>query len=194
VTLDSRVYINSPKLSAREVLTRMQQILGKYDERNRAPEQMKTWIGADHVSNEGDQGLPAWVMVHHNGERPIWTEGQECTDSFCLKYPEDNEDGCYHSGKGPHWLCVSMDTAYGYDGNGMGCGDLHALMIAELGQWLDEKQAPWSWQNEFTGEIHGGADKYARLIDLASGGFEATAWFRTSALPAIVASIAEEQS
>jgi hypothetical protein len=185
MTLDSRVYIDSPKISAREVLTKMQEILGKYDEHHRPPAQQKVRVDSDSIGNELGQGLPAWVIVYHNGERPIWSEDQECTDEFCRKYHD--EDGCYHADKGPHWLCVSMDTAYGYDHNSMGCGDLHATMIAELGQWLDEKQVPWSWQNEFTSEIHGGPDRYKRLVDLMTGGFEATAWFRTSVLPVIEA-------
>lgn len=42
----------------------------------------------------------------------------------------------------------------------------------------------WEWQNEFTGEIHTG---YSRLVDLSSGGFEASSWFRSSVLPVIAA-------
>ena len=64
----------------------------------------------------------------------------------------------------------------------MGCGDLHARLVAELGIWLDQRGKRWKWENEFTGEIHEG---YEQLIQLASGGFEATAWFRTMVVPAI---------
>lgn len=81
------------------------------------------------------------------------------------------------------WLTVSFDTSYGYsDERGYGCGDLHAEYIARLGQWLDAMGIRWCWENEFTGEIHTG---YEQLTGLASGAFEASAWFRTTVLPAI---------
>jgi hypothetical protein len=95
---------------------------------------------------------------------------------------------CTGGGHDPaHWLAVSFDTAYGYsDERGYGCGDLHAEYVAKLGQWLDGKGIRWAWENEFTGEIHTG---YERLIELSSGGFEASAWFRTTVLPAIAAEL-----
>jgi hypothetical protein len=56
---------------------------------------------------------------------------------------------------------VSIDTGYGYRGPDGGCRDLHARVVAELGQWLDSKGIAWSWQNEFTGETHPGYEGLA---------------------------------
>lgn len=56
---------------------------------------------------------------------------------------------------------------------------------------LDARNVRWEWRNEFTGDVHGGEDRYERLIDLCSGGFEATAWFRTTVMPVIAAMAAE---
>lgn len=54
-------------------------------------------------------------------------------------------------------------------------------------QWLDERGIAWSWENEFSGEIHGGEDRYERLTDLMQGGHRAESWFGAWVLPAIEA-------
>ena len=72
----------------------------------------------------------------------------------------------------------------------MGCGDLHAALVGQLGQWLDARGIRWEWMNEYTGEVHGGPDRYEQLIGLASAGFESAAWFETTVMPAITAVIA----
>jgi hypothetical protein len=77
---------------------------------------------------------------------------------------------------------VSIDTVYSYSGPDGGCGDLHARVVAELGQWLDFKGVAWSWQNEFTGEVH---QRYDGLTDLAGEGAEASAWVRDIVMPAL---------
>ena len=77
---------------------------------------------------------------------------------------------------------ISLDTSYGYTGADGGCGDLHARVVAHLGQWLDSKGIAWSWLNEFTGEVH---QSYEGLADLAGGGAEASAWFRDIVKPAL---------
>src|SRR5690606_25459508 len=133
------------------------------------------------IGNLPGQGLCALLDISYRPGAPLRTPEQAA---------EHDEDICNLPCDGDRhppacWLEISINTAYGYKGdNGEGCGDLHARLVAELGQWLDERGIRWSWKNEFTGDIHSG---YERLIDLCSAGFEATAWFRTSVLPAIEA-------
>ena len=108
-----------------------------------------------------------------------------------IRFTDDNDSIANDPGQGLcAWLIVyhrdqvevSLDTAYGYDADGEGCGDLHARLVAQLGHWLDGKGIRWSWQNEFTGEIHEG---YEGLADLGSGGAEASTWFREIVAPAL---------
>jgi hypothetical protein len=197
VTLDSRIYVHD-EIQAADVFRTMQANLAKYDDRPDAPAQ--TWTvdqdgypknGNNNpwtIANDCGQGLPAWLMVHYRPGAALRPDAEACSQ-HCDTDPEDPEP--YHSHGPAHWLVVSIDTSYGYrDAAGRGCGDLHALLIAELGQWLDARGVAWSWENEFTSEIHGGEDRYRRLVDLASSGFEASAWFRTTVLPAISGVIA----
>ena len=108
-------------------------------------------------------------------------------------FKNDPDEERYHYHPRACWADIDFDTAYGYrDAAGRGCGDLHALLVAEVGNWLDERGVRWEWRNEFTSEVHGGGDRYIRLVDIARGGFEASAWMRTTVLPAIAAHIASE--
>lgn len=200
MTLDTRVFVLD-KVDPREVFDFCRDLLGAKDHHPFTDKQDKTWRKGESfvepgnpwtIGNEPGIGLPAWLMLYYRPDAPLRTAEQAA---------EHDEDICnlpgvswYDAESGPcngeyHrracWLTVSFDTAYGYhDDRGYGCGDLHAEYVAKLGQWLDAKGVRWEWENEFTGEVHTG---YTRLIDLASGGFEASAWFRTSVLPVIEA-------
>lgn len=197
MTLDTRVYVTD-NTDLRELFTKCQELLGAYDEDRRGPDRQRSKHYPTSLDNEPMQNLPAWLMVHHGGERPYRTaeelvEHDEDCNLPDSEYFDEDEPVCdgtsgYVHRKQPCWYEVSFDTAYGYKGpDGMGCGDLHARIVAELGAWLDAKGVRWKWRNEFTGEIHEG---YESLIQLASGGFEATAWFRTMVVPAINARMA----
>lgn len=196
MTLSTNVYVLD-EIDPREVFRFCQGLLTKYDEDRRTPDQQvwsdeprKTYRdrqliddpdGRRSIANQLGQGLPGILDITYRTGGPLRTEAQ------AAEHDEDCSDDC--SGRWhdqPCWLDVDFDTAYGatFEG-GMGCGDLHAALVAELGQWLTGKGIRWRWRNEFTGEVH---DDPAKLIELVSGGFEAAAWFQTSALPAILAS------
>lgn len=192
MTLDTRVYVID-EIDLRELFTKCQSLLTPYDEARRTPDQQKSKLYPKSLDNEPMQDLPAWLMVHTGGERPHRTAEQAAVHDYC-NHP-DSPDAEYYEADAPvcvkteHdpvcWYEISWDTAYGYRGpDGMGCGDLHARLVAELGAWLDARGVRWKWKNEFSGEVHEG---YERLIELASGGFEATSWFRTMVVPAIAA-------
>lgn len=205
MTLSTDLYVLD-EIDAHEVFMFCQRMLAKYDDLGRLPDQQGwtdeqdgTWRAGERtvepdnpwtVSTDCGQGLPAWTFVHYRKNGPLTTaeQAEQCTDNC----DTGDEDEPYHHHPHACWLSIDWDTAYGARSNGMGCGDLHAAFIGEIGPWLDEKGIRWEWRNEFTGEVHGGEERYSALIGLLSGGFEATAWFRTTALPAIAAHIASE--
>ncbi|WP_143676918.1 hypothetical protein [Kitasatospora sp. GP30] len=189
MTLDTRVFILD-QISPQEVFQHCRELLGCTDHHTWTDEQWSTTSGRWTLSNAPGQGLPAWLMVYHRPGAPLRSAEQaaEHDPSICnlpgTSWYDEEAGPCDGSDHAPAcWLTVSFDTSYGYsDERGYGCGDLHAEYIARLGQWLDAMGIRWCWENEFTGEIHTG---YEQLTGLASGAFEASAWFRTTVLPAI---------
>lgn len=200
MTLSTDIYVLD-QVDVSELFRFCQGLLTKYDDRPtpQQPDQQawrdrESWRdnGARLMSNEIGQGLPAILDLHYRPDAPLATpeQAEQCTDD--CDPPEEGEDRYHHH---PHacWANIDFDTAYSYrDTSGRGCGDLHALLVSEVGQWLDERGVRWEWHNEYTGDIHGGDDRYERLIDLVSGGFAAEAWFRTTVLPAIAAGVLNE--
>lgn len=202
MTLSTNVYVLDP-IDHREVFHFCQGMLAKYDEDRRSPEQQawtdkqdetwragKSFVEPDNawsIANRIGQGLPAILDISYRPNAPLRTPEQAAAcydwcDDDCTE--EHDQQAC--------WLDIDFDTAYGYKHNGMGCGDLHAAFVSELGQWLDARGVRWSWRNEHTGEVHGGEDRYERLIDLCSAGFEASAWFEHTVKPVIEAKAAAE--
>jgi len=172
VTLDTRIYVQNavdPKLA----FVKCNQLLG-------AHEGVRSSDDGHCISNRPDQGLAAWLMICY---------GSPLRDGTCPRMPHDPDDDeeCWDSHNPACFLEISLDTSYSYTGPDGGCGDLHARIVAELGQWLDERGARWCWRNEFTGEVH---ERYAGLTELGGGGAEASKWFREIAAPAIAAHIA----
>lgn len=205
MTLDTRIYVLD-QVDPHEVFRFCRELIGATDSNTFTDKQDSTWRKGESfvepanpwtISNNPGQGLPAWLMLYYRPEAPLRTPEQaaEHDEDICnlpgqdWYDPEEGPCDGIHPFSRACWLAVSFDTAYGYrDDRGYGCGDLHDEYVAKLGQWLDERGVRWEWMNEFTGEIHTG---YSRLVDLASGGFEASAWFRTTVLPAIAAEVAE---
>lgn len=195
MTLDTRIYILD-QADPDEVFHFCRDLIGATDRHTFTDDESIWSDGELLLSNDPGQGLPAWLMLHYRKDAPLRTPEQAAEHDEDCNLPGrdwyDPIDGpCdgTHAWRQAAWLTVSFDTAYGYqDERGYGCGDLHAELVAKLGQWLDAKGVRWEWMNEFTGEIHQG---YTRLVELASGGFEASAWFRTTILPAIEAEAAK---
>ncbi len=188
MTLSTNIYVLDPT-DVREAFRFCQGMLTKYDDQRRSPDQQiwsdseLTWGGTGRrsMANRIGQDLPGILDITYREGGPLRTAEQ------AEQHDEDCDEDCdreYHNRA--CFLDIDFDTAYGakFEG-GMGCGDLHAALVAELGQWLDAKGVRWEWRNEFTGDVHGGEDRYVRLIDLCRGGFEATSWYQHSVLPAL---------
>lgn len=145
------------------------------------------------------QGLPAWTMVHYRPGGAYRTDAEalahdtEICNVTESEFYDDTEPVCDGSRHDPAChLKVEMDTAYGFTGpNGMRCDHLHGVMIARLGALLDERGVPWSWRNEYTGEVHQGTEGLDGLLRAGEAG---NAWFDSVAMPAIQAHIAAGES
>lgn len=178
MTLNTEVYLHED-IDPHEVFSYCRGLLGadrKHVYDDEAGIHDKT---ARTVSNRPDQGLPAWLMLHYRHGGPLRANEDACTEDC---EPEDD----YHYHPVDCWIEVEFDTAYGYkDEQGRGCGDLHACYVAQFGQWLDERGIPWSWKNEFTGEVFAGEDRYRALTELTGQAADATAWFMNTVAPAI---------
>lgn len=132
------------------------------------------------IAGKPDQGMPAWLMVHYRTGGPIATAADEvvCTDDC------DAADGhCGHARES--WVTVNWDTAYGYsDDQGHNCTTLHAEYIVKVGQWLAESGLRFRWENEYTGEVHDGAD-WKALAAFVGDGDQAQGWFQNVAVKVI---------
>jgi len=208
VTLSTDVYVLD-EIDPLGVFRFCQGLLAKYDGRSGGPHpqshndtQDKSWDGEPGefsakptdpwtIANKVGQGLPAWLMLHYRPAASLRTaeeaaeHDEDCNIPGNDDYDPDRSDcdGSGYAHRTACWLSVDFDTAYGYkDKRGMGCGDLHAALVAEFGEWLTARRVRWLWRNEFTGEVHEGPE---RLVELCSGGFEAQSWFTQTVLPAI---------
>jgi hypothetical protein len=187
MTLSTNIYVLD-QIDAHEVFRFCQEMLGRYDEDRRGPDQQRWSDGegysdksARRIGNNIGQGLPAILDITYRDGAPLTTKEQSA------EHDEDCDSDC--SGRWHDracWLDIDFDTAYGYSHNGMGCADLHAAFIGELGQWLDAKGIRWEWRNEYTGEVHGGDERYSALAAFMADGFSGTAWFQHTVLPALM--------
>ena len=188
MTLDTRIYLHD-RADYREVFVKCNQLIGAHEGIRFTDEPVSDWKDGKRLRGPEDgewtiwnapgQGLCALLDLSYRKDAPLRAPG----DHYRYCEPDECDGGCAPA----CWLEVSFDTAYGYRGdNGEGCGDLHARLVAELGRWLDGKGVRWSWQNEFTGEIHSG---YEGLTELGAGGLAALEWFAAEALPAIAAHV-----
>lgn len=154
MTLDTRIYVHD-EVDYRILFIRCNQLLGAHEGVRVKDDPVRGSIG-----NLPGQGLDAWLIVYYGKGGPRTPEGAH--KSYC----EPVLDECPAPCGVPCWAEVSFDTGYGYKGPEGGCGDLHVRLIAQLGQWLDNRGLNWSWLNGFTGEVH---HRYARLEELGSG-------------------------
>lgn len=177
MTLDTRVFVHD-RVDYREAWIKCNQLIGATEGTKFTDEPVASDpAGAWWIWNTPGQGLLALLDIRYRKDGPL--------RALPEAHDEDCEPGCTRDHRPACWLEASFDTPYGYRGpGGEGCGDLHARLVAELGQWLDGKGVTWSWRNEFTGDIHQG---YDGLDELCEGGAKATAWYRTIVAPVIAA-------
>jgi hypothetical protein len=139
----------------------------KLDEFSQTIEDGKWTIG-----NELGQGFDAIFDIDYRTDGPLYPN-----DTFYDSEEELENPACF--------AMMSFDTAYGYNDDGVGCGDLHARYIVQLWHHLAEKDVRLRWYNEFDGEW------YDTLEDLDNrltrSGHTAVDWFNNMVKPAIAA-------
>lgn len=185
MTLNTEVVATTP-CDPHEVFHKCRELLGATDAHPFKDEPRdERWYWDDpgrwRIGNEMGIGLPAlmWVVYRPGLEPRLTPQESEAHDGDC----EPDCDGSSHAPAS--WVEIHFDTAYGYrDEQGRGCGDLHAQLLFDLGQWFDEREIGWGWQNEFTGDWHY-EDRYRALKELCTGGGQAMAWFTETVMPII---------
>jgi hypothetical protein len=156
MTLHTRMMVTTPGIDPVEVFDEMRRLLN-------IPDDAEWWNSPDPNSDnkyrqtmtpgihmEAAQGYSAWLWVDHwDGELSAEHEH----DKYCYAWDDDGnvttelECGAHVNPRG--YVEVNFDTAYGFtEANGAGCGDLHAYLVAELGTWLDARDAGWAWYDE----------------------------------------------
>jgi hypothetical protein len=150
--------------------------------------------GQKWIYNPGGIGVDAWLWIYYGADGPMVHEH----DEYCATEP-GGEFGYTQADVGDHsedvrqtptengWgaIEVTFDTAYGYRSDeGENCSQLHARLVAQLGNWLDERGLPWKWQNEYTGEWF---DRYDGLDEFVNAhkSTGAADWFDNIVLPLI---------
>lgn len=192
MTLDTRMRIHE-QCDARELFDFCRLLLGPSDG-GKAPLDSNFTDEPNRLCNRLGQGYSAILEVEFDLATAPKSEWEKC---YC---EEDQEDAiepdpdykCSQCRKPDAYLEISWDTAYGYKGpNGEQCGDLHAAYIVSVAKWCDERGLTYSWHNEFNGDWCPGLEN---LNSLSKGGVEATAWFTSIALPAILSDISAKSA
>lgn len=192
MTLSTNVYVLDA-IDVQELFKFCQGLMTKYDEgRNLPPERQQmsdesssTYYGQENqsgvrrIANRLGQNLPAILDITYREGGPL-----RSADIGHSKWCGDDCDGeharvCFAD--------VDFDTAYSSRFSFGGCSELHALLVSDLGQWLDAKGVRWEWRNEYTGDVHGGDRRYTALAGLCDSGDAAMDWFRNVVMPAIPA-------
>jgi hypothetical protein len=181
MTLDTTIYVHD-EIDRWEVFSKCREMLGATEVNPHEDGEGWRGDGSRCLENRLGQGLPAWLRITYRESAPLRPETTFCTDC-------GEDDACStRCSQIATYLEVGFEMAYSYrDDEGRGPGDLHACYVVVLGQWLDERGVTWSWRNEFTGDIHGGDERYRRLPDLMRGGADAADWFANIVLPVISA-------
>ncbi len=171
VTLSTNIHVLD-KADPAEVFRKCQEILAKFDEQKQpasaqvfSDKQDEAWDGKKYVVKPGTRGRSRTkaIVTAKQSQR----HGEYC-ESPCDRRHHDK--AC--------WLRVNLDTAYGYKSAGLGCGDLHSLIVLDLGRWLKARRIGFSWTNEFTGDTHQG---FHGLKELGAGGNKAHDFWRVCA-------------
>ncbi len=200
MTLSTNIYVLDP-VDVKEMFHFCQGLLTRYDEPlHRPPAEQRwrdrpsqRWNGTEWVedpdlrsiSNEIGQVLPGILDIDYRASGPLREAQTEC-DEGC---DPDDCSGRYHARA--CFADVDFDTAYSSKFSFGGCSQLHALLVSNLGQWLDGRGVRWEWRTEYTGEVFGGDERYTSLTTLLDSGVKAMEWFNDVVLPAIPA-IAED--
>ncbi len=193
MTLDTRIFIYD-SVDHMETFEKVCELLDIPDTKNFRDEVGQPYgcVPGREISNEVAQGFDAWVMTYSNPEgirlsEEYLQEQVRWNAKMRETYPDEADDIVDPTSTDPeagvHFMQISMDTGYGgRSTRGESCTELHARVIAQLGQWLDERGLNWGWYNEYNGKYY---SKYDGLNEFLRGGLGAMDWFQNLALPAI---------
>lgn len=198
MTLDTHIFIYDP-VDQQEVFEKVCEFLDIPDTKKFKVSTGEPYgcVPSTEISNHPGQGFNAWVMTYANPDGIRYSEEYKASekkwhDEWHLN-EDEYPDGCdctedfadLEHRAGPHYMQISMDTAYGCrTDRGESCTELHARVIVELGQWLEERGVSFAWENEYSGTIHQGIDEEG-LVKFLGGGDDAMDWFNNTVMPAL---------
>lgn len=196
MTLSTNVYVLD-EVDVRELFKFCQGLMTKYDEGRSLPPERQVMsdgpgetyydqedqTGVRRIANRLGQNLPAILDITYREGGPLRAAKLGCS-KWC-------DEPCDDEHARPCFADVDFDTAYGARFSFGGCSELHALLVSDLGQWLDERGVRWEWRNEYTGEVFGGDERYTALASLCDSGDKAMDWFRNVVVPAIPAMVSD---
>lgn len=123
MTLSTDIYLRTSR-SGQEVYEKVNDLLNIPNGLVRYTRTEKD--GVVHISNEPGQGFSAWVIVDFSADGSNLVDDPDQCSSWC-----DEEDN-YHDHSPVHNVKINLDTGYSYRGaGGIGCADLHAIVIVE---------------------------------------------------------------
>lgn len=217
MTLDTRIAVRAANVSAHEIFMYCRTLLSTPDG---TPYCTEADNHTGEPRNPGEKelwhrpglGLDAWLMLYYgaDGSLPCHVHDDFCDaevgpakwdtrpvpQMVTQEMVDEHAEWVASDPTENGWATVeiSIDTAYGFKGdNGESCSDRHARFIHELGLWLDTRGCEWMWKNEYTGEWftgRDGLDAFGRYHASEGGPGE---WFAGVVIPAIAASMIEEE-
>jgi hypothetical protein len=141
-----------------------------------------SWVksGDMRLSNLPGSGLNALLSVNYNQYGMVFSD-QDQAKMIEDEHPEIDQI------VPAHWVQVSFDTAYGYQGEkyGEGCNALHSKYVIEFGRWLDQQYLSWAWKDEFNGKVHSGPTRYLEAINFAVGSGTSEEYIEKELKPAL---------
>lgn len=161
MTLHTRLAVTSPGIDPKEIFDLLLNLVGADAEQKALAEETKNGDGSASISMPMGLGLNALCWMDYRTDGELLTQDAEETTDFDeierarahnerLEEEGDGyDDYIYLSYAPPSYIVLHFDTAYSYKApNGAECGDLHAWMIREIGKWLAEREASYSWYDE----------------------------------------------
>jgi hypothetical protein len=145
-------------------------------------QEVRTTRREGQIHNAPMQGLDAWFMLD-------WSEAPQRYDDD-VDDSWDEEDAEWYRGKqekigSPYYGRINFDTSYGFNRDGMGCTELHALYIVRLyREYFEPRGINIAWQDEYRGDVWRNLSEEG-MVKFLGAGDSAMEWFTDLVKPSL---------